>query len=68
MAGGILAPQPGIKPIPPALEVQSFNHWTTYYELLDGLSLSIFVYTILRIVWTHSRPSKHVSELNRAPD
>ena len=23
---GILAPQPGIKPIPPALEVQSLNH------------------------------------------
>ena len=24
-----LAPQPGIKPTPPALEAQSLNHWTT---------------------------------------
>ena len=28
-AGGILFPQPGIGPRPPALEVQSLNHWTT---------------------------------------
>ena len=27
-ACGILVPQPGIKPAPPALEVQSPNHWT----------------------------------------
>ena len=26
---GILVPQPGIKPVPPAVEVQSSNHWTT---------------------------------------
>ena len=26
---GILVPQPGIEPIPPALGEQSFNHWTT---------------------------------------
>ena len=26
---GILVPQPGIKPIPCAVEVQSPNHWTT---------------------------------------
>ena len=25
----ILAPQPGIEPMPPAVEVQSLNHWTT---------------------------------------
>ena len=24
-----LSPQPGIEPAPPALEVQSLNHWTT---------------------------------------
>ena len=24
----ILVPWPGIKPVPPALEVQSLNHWT----------------------------------------
>ena len=29
MACGILVPQPEIEPIPPALEVQSLNHWTT---------------------------------------
>ena len=28
-ACGILAPQPGIKPLPPALEDEVSNHWTT---------------------------------------
>ena len=28
-ACGVLVPQPGIEPAPPALEAQSFNHWTT---------------------------------------
>ena len=28
-AHGILVPQPGIEPAPPAVEVQSLNHWTT---------------------------------------
>ena len=28
-ACGMLAPQPAIDPVPPALEVQSPNHWTT---------------------------------------
>ena len=27
MACGILVPQPGIEPIPSAVEVQSLNHW-----------------------------------------
>ena len=27
-ACGILVPQPGIKPVPSALEVQNLNHWT----------------------------------------
>ena len=26
---GILVPQPDIKPVPPAMEVQSINHWNT---------------------------------------
>ena len=26
---GILVPQPGIKPVPPALEAQGLNHWPT---------------------------------------
>ena len=25
----VLVPQPGLKPMPPAVEVQSLNHWTT---------------------------------------
>ena len=28
MAYGILIPQPGFEPIPPAVEVRSLNHWT----------------------------------------
>ena len=28
-ACGILVPQPGIEPVPPALEAQSLNHWST---------------------------------------
>ena len=28
-ARGILVPQPGIKPVPPAVEAHSLNHWTT---------------------------------------
>ena len=27
-ACGILVPQPGIRPVPPALEAQSLSHWT----------------------------------------
>ena len=27
-ACGILVPQPGIEPVPPALEARSLNHWT----------------------------------------
>ena len=28
-ACGIFVPRPGIKPVPPALEVRSLNHWTS---------------------------------------
>ena len=28
LACGILVPQPGIEPVPPAVEAQSRNHWT----------------------------------------
>ena len=28
-ACGILAPQPGIEPVPPEVEARSLNHWTT---------------------------------------
>ena len=44
MAGGILVPQPGIKPVPPAVELWSPNHWVTrefptkysFYNLKKG--------------------------------
>ena len=29
VACGILFPRPGIEPVPPAVEAQSLNHWTT---------------------------------------
>ena len=29
VACGILVPQPGIEPMPPEVEGQSLNHWTT---------------------------------------
>ena len=34
---GTLVPQPGIKPEPPVVEVQSLNHWTTR-EVPGGIS------------------------------
>ena len=46
MASGILVPQLGFKPVPPALEVKSLSHWTTrevplnvfhMHSLVDGL-------------------------------
>ena len=30
-------PLPGIRPVPPAVEVQSLNHWTTREVLYDFL-------------------------------
>ena len=39
----ILVPQPGIKPMPPAMRAQSLNHWTTrevpsvYFEMISLL-------------------------------
>ena len=41
-AGGMFVPQPGIEPMPPAVEVLSLNHWATRevlgaeIVLLDG--------------------------------
>ena len=32
-ASGILVPQPGIKPVPTALEARNLNHWTTRKSL-----------------------------------
>ena len=30
MACGVLVSSPGIEPVPPAMEVWSLNHWTTW--------------------------------------
>ena len=38
MACGILVPQPGIRPMPPALEAWSPDHWTTREVLSPDLS------------------------------
>ena len=40
-ACAILVPQPGIKPTPPALEVKSFNHWTTREVLYVKLNETV---------------------------
>ena len=40
MVCGILVPQPGIEPVPPALEMPSLNHWTSRKvpsHSLDGI-------------------------------
>ena len=42
----ILVPQPGIEPVPPAVEARSLNHWTT--REVPGMILnSQFVYHYL---------------------
>ena len=47
VACGILVPRPGIKPVPPAVEAQSLNHWTSR-------EVPIFVYIAVYppIEWT----------------
>ena len=42
MAYGILVPQPGIEPVPPALEAQRVNHWTTRDVPVCGCSRELF--------------------------
>ena len=54
-ACGILAPWPEIKPIPPALEAQSLNHWTarevpnllSSLGLLEGVWLALFSHFLM---------------------
>ena len=43
MAYGILVPQPGIEPTPPALEAQSLNHWTREVVKTSGKSQDIIL-------------------------
>ena len=40
MAWGILVPRPGIEPMPPAVEVQSPNHWTAREVPMHSFSYS----------------------------
>ena len=49
MACGILVSQPGIKPVPPALEAWSLNHWTAR-EVPQGLFLKdkYFIFGLIR--------------------
>ena len=48
MTRGILVLQPGIKPVPPAMEARSLNHWTArevpILSELCGLSETQFSY------------------------
>ena len=43
MACGILVPQPGMEPVPPALEAWSLIHWTSREVLREILGLHILV-------------------------
>ena len=36
VARGILVPRPGIEPTPPAMQVQSLNHWTSREVLISA--------------------------------
>ena len=47
MTHGILVPQPGMEPMPPAVEVWSLNHWTFrevlfFFSSLNALSVQCF--------------------------
>ena len=74
-ACGILAPRPGIKPGPPAVEAQSPNHWTTgspQYVVLN-LSLSTGHLVVCRGSFVPSRyrvvvPCKEVPQSIHRPD
>ena len=43
---GILVPPPGIKPMPPAVDALSPNHWTA-----REFRQSAFIFTLLDIKW-----------------
>ena len=60
MACGILVPQPGVKPVRPALEAWSVNHWTArevpnffflFNLFLAALGLSCSVRALLCGTW-----------------
>ena len=45
---GILVPQPGIEPMPPAVETRSLNHWTTREVPISlfCISVGLFLFCI----------------------
>ena len=53
VACGILVPRPGIKPVPPAVEAESPNHWTTREVCWLCLSQSTFCERLspFRFLW-----------------
>ena len=59
MACGILVPQPGIKSIPPTLEVRSLNHWTATVVSLSYLNI-ISKDVQNAIVFHHGHTSRHL--------
>ena len=52
-ARGILVPQPGIKPAPPAVEVRSPNHWTTRDVPQPRFLLAVHPYLSARTAAPH---------------
>ena len=50
MACGILVPWPGIKPVPPAVEAQSTNHWSTREVLRWCIKALALTHSILKKV------------------
>ena len=60
MACGILVPQPGIKSIPPTLEVRSLNHWTATVVSLTYLNI-ISKDVQNAIVFHHGHTSRHLA-------
>ena len=57
VACGILVPWPGIKPVSPALEAWSLNHWTAREVLICELKkknlTANFIYLFLIYFWLH---------------
>ena len=53
VACGILVPRAGIKPMSPALEAQSVNHWTTREVPVNPSCLSVF-YMVVYICESHT--------------
>ena len=64
VACGILVPQPGIKPVPPAVKAWSLNHWTAkevpkIIFLIDSLGLSLRAWGVRAALSTVLEPSAH---------